>query len=315
MNPARRFALLLAVCLVASTALSGDTRGPALTIRGTVLLGAGDPIFKARVTAEGSRRVVTTTDEQGRFTLDLPLPDPGTLGRDSATVKIWVAARSLHFTTLDGQWALGLVLRIEHGADGVARVVVLSNDPRIAEHAANAVAGRTRVAIDSVLFTGSLGEAANDPFPPRCLERAEAPLTEASATGAKPAPTSSGAAAAGAGSAAHAAPKHPAPTAAVTDTCVCRIAGTIETTGGPLREPLRLIVSVEGLSSPSDTVTLDMGSPRMFDLRGVPCGPRRLVVRAASGKPRFAVLDPEHSLPLACERDRRAQLRVVLVPR
>lgn len=389
MNPALRIALPLAVWLVVAPALAGEPRGASLTIRGTALLSSGDPVYKARVLAGGNRRTSTTTDDSGRFTLDLPLPDTEALARDTVMLQVWVAARGLHFAVPDGQSSLGLVLKLERGADGVARVSAISNDDRLAERAARAVASGTHAVLDSVRFTGDLGEARHDPFPPLCSLRVEMPVaggtTPASAnhpgatssagaagatgTGApagRAAPSSGSTTGPSPGSAAgHAAPPsgsasgHSAPSAAsaaplsapmpahaadslrYTRTpedamghpakpgaagagagaatgaghCACRIAGTIETTGGPLREPLRLIVSLEGLSTPTDTVTLDMGSPRAFDLRGVPCGARRLVVRPVSGKLRFNVLDPGHSLPVTCERDRRAQPQVVLVPR
>jgi hypothetical protein len=340
MRSALRPALLIVACLVIPAVLVAGTRGPALTIRGTALLSAGDPVYKAHVTATAGRRNVTATDDRGRFTLDLPLPDPASLGKDSTTIQIWIAARSLHFTMPDGQWSLGLVLKLEHDADGASRVVARSNDARLAECAARAIASRSHVEIDSIRFTGQLGEASYDPYPPRCLERAEAPLAEAGAAGGtKPAhPSSDAGAAVTAGVAAGSAAGHGSPPSAssaplsapapayVADSlryqrtpedtmCSCRIAGTVEAGGGPLRAPLRIVVSLEGLGAPRDTVTLDMGSPRAFDLRDVPCGPRRLVMRPLGGKPHFTVVDPNHSLRLDCERDRRAQPQVVVLLR
>jgi hypothetical protein len=399
MRPALRIPALV-VLLLGSPALSGAARGPALTIRGVARLTSGDPVFKARVVATTGKRTSTTTDDSGRFTLDLPLPDPAALARDSTTLQVWVTARNLHFSAPDGQLSLGLTLKLERGADGVSRVVAFSNDERLAQRAAHAVVSGSHATLDSVVFAGGLGESTSDPFPPQVPLRVEAPIgagTSAAsgpthASGPSPAPAAAGVASAGAvagaaaaagGAAGHAAtpsgpsaPRsapapatladslrynrtpedamshpatagatgvagaaggatsksaagatgtvhsggtaHGAPTAgapADTSHCACRIAGTIETAGGPLREPLRLIVSLEGLSAPNDTVTLDMGSPRAFDLRDVPCGARRLVVRPASGKMRFNVLDPDHTLPIACQHERRAQPRVVLVPR
>jgi hypothetical protein len=366
MSPRPRAVLTLATLLVASAGLAA-TRGPGLTVHGVAQLGAGDPVSKARVTAVAGRRTTTTTDDAGRFTLDLPLPDAAALGRDSSLMQIWIADRNLHFSAPDGQASIGLLLKLERGADGVLRVIAMSNDPRLAERAARAIVDATRAVLDSVEFTAGLGEPAHDPFPPSLPSRVEVPLQAVSAPPASPASAlppagvagAAGAGAAGAASAAGhaaspsgpAAPRsapmpayaadslrytrtpedamshpakvagvaatHPTHSSATADTshCVCRIAGTIETTGGPLREPLRLIVSLEGLSAPIDTVTLDMGSPRTFDLRRVPCGARRLVVRPMSGKLHYNVLDPDHTLPVTCEHDRRAQPRVVLVPR
>ena len=352
MNSPLRATIVLAALLVVWVAPVGAARRPSLTIRGVARLSAGDPVVKARVTAMAGRRISTTTDDAGRFTLELRLPDTADLARDSTTAQIWVAARNLHFSAPDGQLSLGLTLKLERVPDGVSRVIATSNDERLAERAAQAVVSGTAMTLDSVRFTGDLGEPANDPFRPQCPLRVELPVTAgaaassgASRADASPAagtPPAAGAAAATAGvagtaagagaatakpvsgvtAAGHAGVTAPGPhtpdsgvTAPDTSHCVCRIAGTIETTGGPLREPLRLIVALDGYGTPADTVTLDMGSPRAFDLRGVPCGARRLVVRPASGRMRFNVLDPDHTLPITCQRDGRAQPRVVLVPR
>ncbi|HUK62847.1 MAG TPA: carboxypeptidase-like regulatory domain-containing protein [Dongiaceae bacterium] len=352
MNSSLPATIVLAALLVVWVAPVGAARRPSLTIRGVARLSAGDPVVKARVTAMAGRRISTTTDDAGRFTLELRLPDTADLARDSTTAQIWVAARNLHFSAPDGQLSLGLTLKLERVPGGVSRVIATSNDERLAERAAQAVVSGTAMTLDSVRFTGDLGEPANDPFQPQCPLRVELPVTAgaaassgASRADASPAagtPQAAGAAGATAGvagttagagaatakpasgvtAAGHAGVTAPGPhapdsgvTAPDTSHCVCRIAGTIETTGGPLREPLRLIVALEGYGTPADTVTLDMGSPRAFDLRGVPCGARRLVVRPASGRMRFNVLDPDHTLPITCQRDGRAQPRVVLVPR
>ncbi|MFI5370950.1 MAG: hypothetical protein ACHQ52_05265 [Candidatus Eisenbacteria bacterium] len=392
-------ALALGVMLAGPDVVSASSRGPVLAVRGVARLPSGEPVVKTRVTAllHGHGRFTATSDDSGRFALDLPLPDRAALSRDSTQLQLWVTGRDLHFAAPDGQASLGLVLKLERAPDGGERVMALANDLRLATMAANAVASGTRVELNDVCFTGALGVATHDPYPPARTQTATvtiggtgsrmvtAPASAADsfritrspeelaaaggvasatskspsatqapnksttkpgstgATGANSAGSGGGAGSASAGSSpatgasktgppaassasanagkgaspATGASKTGAPAAssvsADTVVCACRIAGTVETTSGPLPAPLRLVVSVQGLAAPVDTVTLDMGSPRSFDLRGVPCGPHRLVVRPLTGKHRYDVLDPEH-LSVSCEQGRRVQPQILLVP-
>jgi len=108
----------------------------------------------------------------------------------------------------------------------------------------------------------------------------------------------------------------PAPSAPDTTTCQCRISGTVEATAGDaLHVPLRVAVWIEDSPAVSDTVTLDMGSPRPFELRGARCGDHRLAVRALSEHVRYEVRDPTHSLPVTCRRDRHSEARIELIAR
>lgn len=390
LGPGVALAGMLLAMLAPAAAPAG---GPVLVLRGVAALPSGEPVRKAYVTAVVNRRFNTTTDDSGRFALNLPLPDRAALAHDSTTLQLWVTARGLHFTAPDGQSSLGLILRLETAPDGSAHVLAGANDARLAALAARAVATGTRIEMTDVRFTGTLGQAFQAPFPPARTQIATVAVTRATKS-AVPAPASTAdsfryvrpaadvAVAGGVTSAAHpttgAAPSAPpsshtpasAPPAAAatgsaaaggkvaagaaagsaaasgkvtagatatagstvpprrdgdavapavagsdTGTCFCRIAGTVEATAGPLPEPLRVLVSIQGLGAPTDTVHLDMGSPRPFDLRGVPCGAHQLVVRALSSRRHYKVLDPEHTLALSCDRDRRTQPRILLVPR
>jgi hypothetical protein len=65
----------------------------------------------------------------------------------------------------------------------------------------------------------------------------------------------------------------------------------------------------------ADTVTLEMGSPRGFELPRVPCGERRLAVHVLTERLRYDVRDPSHVLVVHCDRDHRPQPRIELIAR
>ncbi len=435
----------LAAAPAAPTRASANGSGGArLVVRGVATLPSGAPVARAKVTATardadgtalGGHGFNATSDDSGRFALEVALPDRPAIARRGYMLNLWAQARGLHFDAPDGQASLGLDLHLETLPDGTARVVGTANDARLAASAARAVATGARVELAGVRFTGVMGESPREPVMPRRLEvarvavsapsapaaasthaapesahggagkpangtTASTPATggaaagaattrSATSSGATPAPatasTKSGSAAgmriadappssadslritgetapagrstapkqsksasatssnqttrskskSGAGpkpattapvaatvthASAPAEPAHPAPApaAAATDSaaCTCRVTGTVEATAGdPLPGPLRVAVGLVDAPAFADTVVLDMGSPRPFELRGVPCGMHRLEVRPLSEKPRYQVRDADRVLPLRCARGERVQVRIELVAR
>jgi hypothetical protein len=94
--------------------------------------------------------------------------------------------------------------------------------------------------------------------------------------------------------------------------CQCRVQGTVEVDWDrPLQGRTRVTVFLEDYPKVQDTVELFMGSPRAFDLRGVPCGPHRLLFEARS-KQRFILVSPEPRVD--CTDGGFRQVKLVLQP-
>jgi hypothetical protein len=104
------------------------------------------------------------------------------------------------------------------------------------------------------------------------------------------------------------------PSAAPGRPCECQVKGTVEVRSDrPLRDALRVVVSVANAPASRDTVVLFMGPPRPFDLGLVPCGAHRLDVQPLSSR-RFAVAAPALAV-FDCRAGWSQQFRVVLEPR
>lgn len=104
------------------------------------------------------------------------------------------------------------------------------------------------------------------------------------------------------------------PSAAAGRPCECRVKGTVELgSDRPLRGSLRVVVSLADVPALRDTVVLDMGPPRPFDLGRVACGAHRLSVQPLSSR-RFTVA-PAALAEFDCLAGRTRQLQVVLAPR
>jgi hypothetical protein len=99
-----------------------------------------------------------------------------------------------------------------------------------------------------------------------------------------------------------------------TDSCTCRVQGTVEVDSDkPLPERLRVVVSLQWFPTVRDTVELFMGSPRPFTLARVPCGPQRLRVFTLS-MARFDVASRDAVAGFRCESGVLQQPRIVLHP-
>jgi hypothetical protein len=98
------------------------------------------------------------------------------------------------------------------------------------------------------------------------------------------------------------------------DSCGCRIKGTIELQFDRLLSaPLQLVVSVRGMPSIRDTVELFMGSPRAFALDPVPCGVRSLDVQALAHRP-FRVVTRTAVENIGCAENALRQPRIIIAP-
>lgn len=101
---------------------------------------------------------------------------------------------------------------------------------------------------------------------------------------------------------------------AISDSCACRIKGTIELQFDRLLSaPLQLVISVRGLPAIRDTVELFMGSPRAFALDPVPCGVRSLDVQALAHRP-FRVVTRTAVENIGCAANALRQPRIIIAP-
>ena len=107
-------------------------------------------------------------------------------------------------------------------------------------------------------------------------------------------------------------PFAPPPVATGTDTCACRLRGTVEVDWErPLEKNIPVELTLEGPARQSTSVDLYMGPPREFRLGPLPCGEYRLVVRPR-GRYRYALVRGDSVLTVRC--DGHTQQRVVLEP-
>jgi hypothetical protein len=103
-------------------------------------------------------------------------------------------------------------------------------------------------------------------------------------------------------------------TASGSDSCQCRITGTVEVQSDePLKRPERVEVSLMWYPQVCDTVELFMGSPRPFTLGPTRCGPQRLHLKVLTSG-RFAVRSTDAFEQFQCVGGRVVEQRVVLVP-
>jgi hypothetical protein len=102
--------------------------------------------------------------------------------------------------------------------------------------------------------------------------------------------------------------------ASASDSCECRISGTVEVQSDePLKRPERIEVSLVWYPQVRDTVELFMGSPRPFELGPTHCGPQRLHLKVLTSG-RFDVRSRDAMAGFHCD-GRVADQRLVLVPR
>jgi len=107
-------------------------------------------------------------------------------------------------------------------------------------------------------------------------------------------------------------PFAPPPSATGTDTCACRLRGTVEVDWErPLEKNIPVELTLEGPARQSTSVDLYMGPPREFRLGPLPCGEYKLTVRPR-GRYRYALVRGDSVLTVRC--DGHTQQRIVLEP-
>lgn len=96
------------------------------------------------------------------------------------------------------------------------------------------------------------------------------------------------------------------------DSCLCRIEGTVEVDSDqPLPARVPVLVYLEDSRKVADSVELFMGSPRQFNLRNVPCGVHTIKVKTLSKlKFQLTTADPV----IDCSGGGYRQVRIVLEP-
>jgi hypothetical protein len=109
--------------------------------------------------------------------------------------------------------------------------------------------------------------------------------------------------------------RNPPPGQAHSDSCECRVEGTVEVqTVVPIRGPQKIEVSLQWYPQLRDTVELFMGPPRPFKLPVAPCGPQRLRLRVLT-EGRFEVASRAAMAGFRCDGGRVVEPHIVLVTR
>jgi hypothetical protein len=97
--------------------------------------------------------------------------------------------------------------------------------------------------------------------------------------------------------------------------CSCRFKGTVEIVSDPPpTTPVGIVVWVDGAPGIRDSIELALGSPRPFELLGIPCGTVQLRVQVSSEK-NYVLRSPTMLENLSCTKGGLIQPRIVLIPR
>lgn len=116
---------LLALALALPHGARADVNDPhMLVVRGLVKGANGAPATGARIVARGTVNAETTTDDRGRYTLEVPLGSAASLKRGAFALEVRAEASNRRLALAGGAPALGLELTL---APGGTRVRVRSN--------------------------------------------------------------------------------------------------------------------------------------------------------------------------------------------
>jgi hypothetical protein len=97
--------------------------------------------------------------------------------------------------------------------------------------------------------------------------------------------------------------------------CSCRFKGTVEIVSDPPpTAPVGIVVWVDGAPGIRDSIELALGSPRPFELLGIPCGAVQLRIQVSSER-NYVVRSPATLENLTCTKGGLIQPRIVLIPR
>jgi hypothetical protein len=342
-------AALLLVPAGRAAAGAGDSR--TLVVRGRVLAPDGTPVPGARVSAHGSANTTAMTDERGRYSLSVPVGSAAGLRRGAFALEVQAEHDGRRLALGGGASALGIEIALAPGG-GRVRVRSNTQDATTAVATAFAQDGAATAwveadfggaarpggapvlgAVDEVVVEGAPAGAARDSLPvparraPRTRVAAPRPV-KAARDSARSARTPRIAVTGGRAAVATPDPtprpaKPPAmpPVTAVvslperaagTDSCACRVRGTVEIDWErPLERDFPIELALEGPASQRVEVDMFMGSPREFHFGPLPCGEYRLVMRPG-GRLRYVLERGDSVLAVPCHG--LTQARVVLVP-
>lgn len=223
-------AALLLACVIAGAVLAATPR--TIVVRGRTLTPEGQPIAGARVQVRGTESVVAQTDEQGRYTVSVPLGMPAALRQLPFKMEVRAEGGGHKLSLAGGGSALvidaawnatkGVVL-VKSNREAAAKSVAASIEleelavaPIEADFGGVAKAGANGSFTSEAALPGTAAAAGAatkqaTPSPPsdssKTLPAVGAPATAAATKSAAPAPASA--------SAAPGATKPPAPAAAV----------------------------------------------------------------------------------------------------
>ncbi len=321
----RRFvAIVLMVAAAATSAHAADRNS--LVVRGVVVDVAGDPMAKARVFLEGPHPAAAGVDENGRYTLKIPVADWSALEREPLALWVDAGRTDWTFNLANGGPALRLEIRARRDSAGARRCVIRSNDTEVTAKLAEGVARRG--ALRDTIELRFVGTAGPDPgfrdlpmFSMEDVAVAAAPVVAVAkpkaTTNPPPAPpptanSSDSLVAIVVIRPGDTVAVQPPPPPAPSETCECRIEGMVEVrSGAPLTGRTPVVFWLESNPAERDSVELFMGSPRPFTLTARGCGTHR-VRYEVRGRQRFNLASPDPVID--CVGQRTRQVRIVLAP-
>lgn len=178
------------VLLAALSALPGAPAQAATDDRKSLVVGGrvtdrdGWPVERAKISARGDRTASTTSDEAGRFRLEIPLGTPAALARGAFEFTIEARAGGARLALADGRRELRLGLRLIGAPGEEARVEVRASEAEAAAAVAHAFAQQGTTPATLVLVFVPATTAADGPA--ELSAREEAPLPGVKVPGAKP---------------------------------------------------------------------------------------------------------------------------------
>jgi hypothetical protein len=155
---------LLAAWGTFAIAAPDDRKG--IVFRGRLADPESFPIEKVQVVVEGSRSASTLSDQDGRWSLQVPLGTRGELAHTPLSLTLKVRDGSRSYSLANGRSELRVELRSEGVSDGSPLLAVRATDARVAEAIARALrAEGDTSAVVPVMFVGRpRGPATPDTF-------------------------------------------------------------------------------------------------------------------------------------------------------
>jgi hypothetical protein len=167
------FLVILSACAAPTPGESSDFK--TLVLRGRTTDRDGWPLERVRVSIEGqSLRLATLSDDQGRYTLEIPLGTVDGIRREPLRLTARAERKGWSLGLPEGHSQLGLEMSVVPGSDGILRCVARSNDPRFAAAAARTMGvGTEAKGSVQIHFVGVIAETPSSPAAPVLSQTAQ----------------------------------------------------------------------------------------------------------------------------------------------